>query len=420
MIKTFEEFNSDILCEKYTPKKAKVIEKLDIYSKTGGGICKTWDDVLKLFSNPKYNVRCAYPYKKIEKHRAGGMYFGPIDSMPFEKIEVTYWHKYDDTLLDVLKNFDDIIEIYIYEGIIHVIYGKPKHEKSINLYILTKYGKSAQEKTDLSKTQYHIKIREDLLEWYNDPTNFEEGNKNNENDIVKDTALYDDFPHNDHKPNRTWEETIQILNASEYNVKCAVVELDKSNYGKYKFIYNNKEYRYKGRDIEVVDSVVKELENIQWHLDKMNQQTRKYKRLSINDGVIVYTVQFKRNSEYKFLIVPLNDEGQKITSFEKEDVDMLDPKYCMRIKNDIFDDVDTTISKLIEKIKVAESKEKIDKILNDIFKINSISQEQYSIIYGYSLCREIELGIWEPTGIKGEEIIKAFGERFGFDYFKKE
>lgn len=413
MIKTFEEFNSDILCEKYTPKKAKVIEKLDIYSKTGGGICKTWDDVLKLFSNPKYNVRCAYPYETIEKRRIWGTF-------EFEKIEVTYWHKYDDTLLEVLKNFDDIIKIYIYEGIIHVIYGKPNHEKSINLYILTKYGKSAGKTTDISKTQYHIKIREDLLEWYNDPTNFEEGNKNNENDIVKDTALYDDFPHNDHKPNRTWEETIQILDASEYNVKCAVVELDKNNYGKYKFIYNNKEYRYKGRDIEVVDSVVKELENIQWHLDKMNQQTRKYKRLSINDGVIVYTVQFKRNSEYKFLIVPLNDEGQKITSFEKEDVDMLDPKYCMRIKNDIFDDIDTTISKLIEKIKVAESKEKIDKILNDIFKNKLTSREQYSIIYGYSLCREIELGIWEPTDIKGEEIIKAFGERFGFDYFKKE
>lgn len=410
MIKTFEEFNSDILCEKYTPKNPKVIEKLDIYSKTGEGVCKTWDDVLKLFSNPKYNVRCAYPYKKIEKRRIWGTF-------EFEKIEVTYWHKYDDTLLEVLKKIDDIIEIYIYEGIIHVIYGKPKHEKSIHLYILTKYGKSAQEKTDLSKAQYHIKIREDLLEWYNN----QEGDKNNENDIVKnDTALYDDFPHNDHKPNRTWEDTIQILNASEYNVKCAVVELDKNNFGKYKFIYNNKEYRYKGVDIEVVDSVVKELENIQWHLDKMNQQTKKYKRLSINNGVIVYTVQFKRNSEQKFLIVPLNDEGQKITSFEKEDVDILDPKYCMRIKNNIFDDIDTTISKLIERIKVAESKEKIDKILKDIFKIKSISQEQYSVIYVYSLCREIELGIWEPTDIKGEEIIKAFGERFGFDYFKKE
>ena len=419
MIKTFEEFNNDILCEKYTPKNPKVIKKLKIYSKAGGGICETWDDVLKLFSNPKYNVRCAYPYTQTEKRRAYGAYFGPNDSIPFENIEKTYWRKYDDTLLDVLKKFDDIIEIYIYEGIIDIRYGKNKNIKSVDLYLLTKYGKSAGETTDISKTQYHIKIREDLLDWYNDPTNFEEGDKNNENDIVKDTALYDDFPHNDHKPNRTWEETIQILSASEYNVKCAVVELDKTNYGKYKFTYNNKEYRYKGVDIEVVDSVVKELENIQWHLDRMNQQTKKYKRLSINDGVIVYTVQFKRNSEQKYLIVPLNDEGQKITSFEKEDVDILYPKYCMKIKNDIFDDVDTTISKLIEKIKVAESKEKIDKIMNDIFKIKSISQDQYSIIYGYSLCREIELGIWDPTDIKGEEIIKAFGERFGFDYFKK-
>ena len=60
------------------------------------------------------------------------------------------------------------------------------------------------------------------------------------------------------------------------------------------------------------------------------------------------------------------------------------------------------------------SKEDIDSILKNAFK--STTQEQYSIISACSLCREIELGIWEPTDIKGEDIIKAIEERFGITY----
>ena len=57
MIKTFEEFNGEMLCE----SKSKFIKKELIYSDhpkyKDDGICKTWEDVQKLFSHPKYNVR---------------------------------------------------------------------------------------------------------------------------------------------------------------------------------------------------------------------------------------------------------------------------------------------------------------------------------------------------------------------------
>ena len=96
----------------------------------------------------------------------------------------------------------------------------------------------------------------------------------------------------------------------------------------------------------------------------------------------------------------------------------MDSKYRLMIEQDIFDDSDTITNKYIKKIQSTSSKEDIDSILNNAFK--ATNRDQYSVIYGYSLCREIELGIWEPTDIKGEEIIKAFGERFGFDYFKEE
>lgn len=63
MIKTFEEFNSKMLCE----SKSKFIKKELIYSDNpkykNDCICKTWEDVVKLFSHPKYNVQCVLSRK---------------------------------------------------------------------------------------------------------------------------------------------------------------------------------------------------------------------------------------------------------------------------------------------------------------------------------------------------------------------
>ena len=72
------------------------------------------------------------------------------------------------------------------------------------------------------------------------------------------------------------------------------------------------------------------------------------------------------------------------------------------------------LNKYIKKIQSISSKEDIDSILKNAFK--STTQEQYSIISACTLCREIELGIWEPTDINGEDIIKAIEERFGITY----
>lgn len=412
MIKTFEEFNNDILCEAYTTIKPKVIKELNIYSKSdNNGICKTWEDVLKLFSNPKYNVACASSTITYE-------YDEYLES--FEEFDKTRLEKCDGTVLQVLKEIGYSEHVYIDDGVICIENGK---EELIKLYILTIYGKKAQRSTNLSKSQYITKVRMDLVDWYNDPANFDESDKDDDNkesddrendaiekNVIKDLILYDDYPTSDNKPNRTWEEAIQILNNPKYNVKCAVVRLHKSNYGKYKFIYDYKEYRYNNEDVRKEDSVVEEIERIQ----SFNKGTYKpkCKKISIIDGAIVYVAQIKGHGEYKWLIVPLNDQGKKAKAWENEDI--LDPKYRIGIEKDIFDNSETTIGKLLQKIKAATSKENIDKILDDAIK--STTREQYSMILSYSLCREIELGIWEPTDINGEDIIKAIEERFGITY----
>ena len=407
MIKTFKEFSNEILYEAYIPKKQKVIKNLTIYSKADDiddiGFCKTWDDVLKLFSNPKYNVKCASPYKQVERGFYG------------RETEKTYWNKYDNTLLQILKQLDNILYIGIYDGIIYITYNKKYNKKeSVKLYILSDLGKKAKGSTDLSKSQYHIKIRMDLLDWYNDPTNFDDTKDSKNDNVIKDLILYDDYPTSDNKPNRTWEETIQILSNPKYNVKCAVLYLNKNSYGKYKYIYDDKEYRYNNDDFKKSESIVEEIERIQSFNN--GSYKSKYKKIYIRDGAIIYTAQIKGNREYKCLIVPLNEQGRNTMSWKNED--LMDSKYRLMIEQDIFDDSDTITNKYIKKIQSTSSKEDIDSILNNAFK--ATNRDQYSVIYGYSLCREIELGIWEPTDIKGEEIIKAFGERFGFDYFKEE
>lgn len=397
MIKTFEEFNDDFLCEANELKRPKVIKDLIIYSKHDGDdcVCKTWEDVLKLFSNPKYNIKCAIPYTRIEK----GYY---------RDVEKTYWKRYD-SVLHALEDIDNIWAIYILNGVIIIEYKK----ENSRLYILNNLGKNARERTDLSQSSYHAKIRMDLLDWYNDPTNFDENIKDEKNDnIIKNLVLYDDYPNSDNKPNRTWEEVIQILSNQKYNVKCAVLRLEKNSYGKYKYIYDYKEYRYNNDDVYREDSIVEEIEST-LNINKRSYKDKKYKRISICDGAIIYTVQIKNNVNKTYLIAPLNEQGKKIKKFETEE-DIFDPKYRIMIEQDIFDDINTTTNKYIQKIKTLSSNEDIDIVLKKAFK--SLTQEQYSIISACSLCREIELGIWEPTDIKGEDIIKAIEERFGITY----
>ena len=409
MIKTFEEFNNDILCESNELKRPKVIKDLIIYSEYDGDdcVCKTWEDVLKLFSNPKYNIKCAIPYTRIEKEYSYGLKNNSYCRV-HRDVEKTYWKRYD-SVLHALEDIDNIWAIYIFNGVISIEYKK----ENSRLYILNNLGKNAKERTDLSQSSYHAKIRMDLLDWYNDPTNFDEDIKDEKNDnIIKNLVLYDDYPNSDNKPNRTWEEVIQILSNPKYNVKCAVLRLEKGSYGKYKYIYDYKEYRYNNDDVYEEDSIVEEIERI-LNLDKKSYKNKKYKRISICDGAIIYTAQIKNNSNYTFLIAPLNDQGKKIKKFENEE-DIFDPKYRIMIEQDIFDDIETTTNKYIQRIKTLSSFEDIDIVMKNAFK--TLTQEQHSIILAHSLCRELELGIWEPTDIDSKEIIKAIEERFGITY----
>ena len=151
--------------------------------------------MLKLFNNPKYNVPCAQEHDE--------------DDTRYSRFRGSNWIKYDDTLLEILKDINDIKYIYINNGVIHIKCGK-KYDL-IKLHILTDSGRRAHRSTDLSKSQYHTKIRIDLLDEYNDTTN-SNSDDNKEENVIEDLTLYDNFPTSDDKPNRTWEEAIQILN----------------------------------------------------------------------------------------------------------------------------------------------------------------------------------------------------------------
>ena len=52
----------------------------------------------------------------------------------------------------------------------------------------------------------------------------------------------------------------------------------------------------------------------------------------------------------------------------------------------------------IKKIKNATTKEELLGITSDAFKSQTISAKQYDKLISYSICREIELGIWGYLG----------------------
>jgi hypothetical protein len=246
---------------------------------------------------------------------------------------------------------------------------------------------------------------------------YEGDNKQNDN-VIKDLTLYNDFPKDEYKTNISWEEAIEIIRNSKYNVKCVLMGTDKyTRYdwsAPYEFEYKNKTYRYR-KTIHRNDSIIDEIE-------RLNKITRPaYKKICICEGIIEYTILYK-SRRHTYLIIPLNEQGRKI---KRADVELLSPKYLIRIENDILDgynvenieNFENDENRYINKIMSSTSKEDIDIILNNAFK--ATNREEYSSIYIHSLCRELELGILYPTDINGKEIINAFEEIFGFDYFKE-
>ena len=49
----------------------------------------------------------------------------------------------------------------------------------------------------------------------------------------------------------------------------------------------------------------------------------------------------------------------------------------------------------VKQIKSATSKDQLQAITYDAFKMGKITSKQYDKLIAYAVCREIELGIWE-------------------------
>lgn len=82
------------------------------------------------------------------------------------------------------------------------------------------------------------------------------------------------------------------------------------------------------------------------------------------------------------------------------------------------------LEQYIKQIKLAKSSNQLDAILKDVFEEmnidNTISIDKYSKLTMYSICREIELGIWTHSPIESlnkEVAIKTIENRFNIKYF---
>ena len=123
MIKKFEQFIGEMLSNDTHILKNKLIYSNILGDE--GGICKTWDDVLKLFAHTKYNVPCIVHSE-----------------------DNWSWHK-ANSILDVIKRDvegSDEITITIDNGIIYIdgVFRNTKFpEYSLSIYVLNAKGISA-------------------------------------------------------------------------------------------------------------------------------------------------------------------------------------------------------------------------------------------------------------------------------------
>ena len=208
--------------------------------------------------------------------------------------------------------------------------------------------------------------------------------------IIENEFIYSDNPEYQDREGicKTWDEVLKLFSHPKYNVQCA--------------IYTDREWRK--WDDNVLDTI------------KDITKDCKYKLIEIYEGGVSIEVYNKseHNIDYAVWIYPLNGNGisrkKKTYWYSFDEIS----KLIFKIEYDIFDDYNIRENKYIQKIKSVSSKEDINKILDNAFK--STTREQYSIILSAALCREIELGIWEPT-YNGETIIQDLTDRFNFEYF---
>jgi hypothetical protein len=223
--------------------------------------------------------------------------------------------------------------------------------------------------------------------------------------FIKNELIYSDHPkYKDDGICKTWEDVIKLFSHPKYNINCVK--------------YNHGSWWEANEDETVLDAI----EDICDEGDHVKYITIKIGKLPDNDcnGIIIEKYS-DSDSEFRWVddwIFPVDKKsistilGRK-SNRSSRDIDIV-KYYFTNIGYDIFDVFNLIDNKYIKKIQSISSKEDINKILDNAFK--SLTREQYSIILSAALCREIELGIWEPT-YNGETIIQDLTDRFNFEYF---
>ena len=217
--------------------------------------------------------------------------------------------------------------------------------------------------------------------------------------FIEKELIFSDHPkYKDDGICKTWDEVLKLFSHPKYNVQCVKAK----GSGTWRMLEGE----------TVLDAIEEDIENGDYIIITIEKEYRE----EYNSIVIEKYYNDDPNEDCEY-IYPINDKGVSyISQLSRQFGDYLDfiSKYFINIEYDIFDVFNLVDNKYIKKIKSVSSKEDINKILDKAFK--SLTREQYSIILSAALCREIELGIWEPT-YNGETIIQDLTDRFNFEYF---
>lgn len=218
--------------------------------------------------------------------------------------------------------------------------------------------------------------------------------------FIKKELIYSDHPkYKDDGICKTWEDVIKLFSHPKYNVQCVS--------------------KVKGWHMPNDKTVLDLIEEFADYGDYITITIQKDYFEEYN-GICIET--YYKDESHTHWLYPLTDKGISYISQHENNFgfnsdsnfDYISSRYFINIGYDIFDVFNLIDNKYIKKIKSVSSKEDINKILDNAFK--SLTREQYSIILSAALCREIELGIWDPT-YNGETIIQDLTDRFNFEYF---
>lgn len=218
--------------------------------------------------------------------------------------------------------------------------------------------------------------------------------------FIKKELIYSDHPkYKDDGICKTWEDVIKLFSHPKYNVRCVLTK----GHSTWMAISEDETL------LDVIEERAERSDYITIIIEKLYDE--EYNCIRVISHYKGY------NEESYDNIFPINDKGiSYISQLSRKFGDNLNDvsRYFINIGYDIFDVFNLIDNKYIKKIKSVSSKEDINKILDNAFK--SLTREQYSIILSAALCREIELGIWDPT-YNGETIIQDLTDRFNFEYF---